>query len=183
MIRDKSLLFSEVPVRKAVLALAIPTMISQLITVVYNMVDTFFIGQLGDPMQVAAATIALPCFMLLNGFANLFGLGGSSLISRCLGSGDKEKARHTASLLHLDRGQCRPFLWDWHSAFGASFVPNLWRKGGNLGLFETIRILDRWHWRYPHRDEHRIGSFNPFRGIFPTGRFWRSFGRRIEYCP
>lgn len=94
---DKFSLFTEVPIRKAVLTLAVPTVISQLITVVYNMADTFFIGQLNDPLQVAAATIAMPCFMFLTAFANLFGLGGSSLISRCLGSSDKEKARHTAA--------------------------------------------------------------------------------------
>ena len=97
MTDDRTLLFSEVPVRKAVLTLAIPTVISQLITVVYNMADTFFIGQLNDPLQVAAATLAMPCFMFLTAFANLFGLGGSSLISRCLGSNEKEKARHTAA--------------------------------------------------------------------------------------
>ncbi len=97
MADDKSLLFAETPVRKAVLTLAVPTVISQLITVVYNMADTFFIGQLNDPMQVAAATIAMPCFMFLTAFANLFGLGGSSLISRCLGSDNKEKARCTAA--------------------------------------------------------------------------------------
>ena len=94
---NKDSLFTDTPVKKAVLTLAIPTVISQLITVVYNMADTFFIGQLNDPLQVAAATIAMPCFMFLTAFANLFGMGGSSLISRCLGSGDKEKARHTAA--------------------------------------------------------------------------------------
>ena len=97
MTGDKSTLFSDVPVRKAVLTLAIPTVISQLITVVYNMADTFFIGQLNDPLQVAAATLAMPCFMFLTAFANLFGLGGSSLISRCLGSDEQEKACHTAA--------------------------------------------------------------------------------------
>lgn len=97
MAGDKSSLFSDVLVRKAVLTLAIPTVISQLITVVYNMADTFFIGHLNDPLQVAAATLAMPCFMFLTAFANLFGLGGSSLISRCLGSDDQEKARHTAA--------------------------------------------------------------------------------------
>lgn len=94
---ERTSLFSDAPVQKAVLTLAIPTVISQLITVVYNMADTFFIGKLNDPLQVAAATIAMPCFMLLTGFANLFGLGGSSLISRCLGTSDQEKARHCAS--------------------------------------------------------------------------------------
>lgn len=95
---EKSLLFSDAPVRKAVLPLAIPTVISRLITVVYNMADTFFIGQLNDSLQVAAATLAMPCFMFLTAFANLFGLGGYGLISRCLGSDNKDKARRTAVL-------------------------------------------------------------------------------------
>ena len=97
MTEEKASLFADVPVSKAVLTLAVPTVISQLITVVYNMADTFFIGQLGDPLQVAAATLAMPCFMFLTAFANLFGLGGSSLISRCLGLGDRAKAGHTAA--------------------------------------------------------------------------------------
>ena len=90
-------LFSDTPITKAVLKLTIPTVIGQLITVVYNMADTFFIGQLNDPLQVAAATIAMPIFMFLNAFANLFGIGGASLISRCLGRDDKKRARHCAS--------------------------------------------------------------------------------------
>lgn len=97
MSKDNSALFSDAPVSKAVLSLAIPTVISQLITVVYNMADTFFVGQLNDPLQVAAATVAMPVFMFLTAFANLFGLGGSSLISRSLGAGNKAKARHTSA--------------------------------------------------------------------------------------
>lgn len=97
MENKRNLLFEEASVKKAVLILAVPTVISQLITVVYNMADTFFIGQLNDPLQVAAATVAMPCFMLLTAFANLFGIGGASLISRCLGVNDTEKARQTAS--------------------------------------------------------------------------------------
>lgn len=97
MSKDNTALFSDAPVSKAVLSLAIPTVISQLITVVYNMADTFFVGQLNDPLQVAAATVAMPAFMFLTAFANLFGLGGSSLISRCLGAGNKEKARHASA--------------------------------------------------------------------------------------
>lgn len=97
MWEDKSELFSSAPVSKAVLSLVVPTVISQLITVVYNMADTFFIGKLNDPAQVAAATISMPVFMFLTGIANLFGIGGSSLISRSLGAGDRERAKHTAS--------------------------------------------------------------------------------------
>ena len=65
--QENEYLFREAPVRRAVLALALPTVISQIITVVYNMADTFFIGQLNDPNQVAAATVAMPAFVALTG--------------------------------------------------------------------------------------------------------------------
>jgi multidrug efflux pump len=90
-------LFEKAPVTKAVLALVVPTVISQLITVLYNMADTFFIGQTGDPNQVAAANLCMPLFIFLTGIANLFGIGGSSLISRSLGAGKKEKAIHSSA--------------------------------------------------------------------------------------
>lgn len=84
---NQKYLFESAPISKAVLSLAVPTVIAQLITVVYNMADTFFIGQMGNPSQVAAATLAMPVFMFLTAFANLFGIGGSSVISRFLGAG------------------------------------------------------------------------------------------------
>ena len=93
---DKKYLYESMPVSRAVISLALPTVLSQLITVIYNMADTFFIGQLGDPAQVAAATICMPPFILLSGIANLFGIGGSSLIARSLGEGNREKAKKTA---------------------------------------------------------------------------------------
>lgn len=98
---EKEQLFTSVPVGRAIISLAVPTVIAQLITVVYNMADTFFIGQLGDPNQVAAATLAMPIFIFLTGFAGLFGIGGASLISRCLGVGDREKAKNTSSFCIL----------------------------------------------------------------------------------
>jgi putative MATE family efflux protein len=89
-------LFEEAPVLKAVVALEVPTVISQLITVVYNMADTYFVGRTEDPNQVAAASICLPLFMLLTGMANLFGIGGASLISRSLGKGDNDCAKRSS---------------------------------------------------------------------------------------
>src|SRR5699024_7220806 len=70
MSADNSELFVSTPVRKAVISLVIPTVISQLIAVVYNMADTFFIGQIGDPNQVAAVSLCMPMFMFLTGLAN-----------------------------------------------------------------------------------------------------------------
>ncbi len=85
-------IFENMPVRKAVLTLAVPTVISQLIVLIYNLADTWFIGQTGDPLQVAAVTVSYPIFMLLGGLGNLFGIGGGSLISRLLGRGDQANA-------------------------------------------------------------------------------------------
>lgn len=90
-------LFRDAPVGRAVLTLVIPTVISQLITVVYNMADTFFIGQIGDRNQVAAVSLCMPMFVFLTGLANLFGIGGSSLMSRSLGVGNRERARRAAA--------------------------------------------------------------------------------------
>ena len=97
MATENDHLFQKMPVNKAVLTLALPTVLSQMISVIYNMADTFFIGQMNDPDQVAAATVAMPLFMVFTALSNLFGIGGSSLIARSLGAGDREKARKTAS--------------------------------------------------------------------------------------
>ena len=94
---DNTELFERMPVSKAVLSMVVPAVLSHMIGVFYNMADTFFIGQLGDPNQVAAATLAMPMFMFMTGISNLFGIGGSSLISRSLGAGNGKKARQTAS--------------------------------------------------------------------------------------
>jgi multidrug efflux pump len=97
MISTENELFAKKPVPIAVFTLVVPTVISQLINVLYNMADTFFIGQTGNPNQMAAANLCMPMFFLLTGFANLFGIGGSSLISRCLGADNREKAKHAAA--------------------------------------------------------------------------------------
>ena len=85
-------IFERMPVRRAVATLAVPTVISQLIVLIYNLADTWYIGQTGDTFQVAAVTVAFPIFMLLSAFANLFGIGGGSLISRLLGKKEAEEA-------------------------------------------------------------------------------------------
>jgi len=97
MVNTEKELFENKPIRSAVLTLVVPTIISQLINVIYNMADIFFIGQIGDPNQVAAANLCTPMFIFLTGLANLFGIGGASLISRSLGAGDRERAKRAAA--------------------------------------------------------------------------------------
>ena len=77
-------LFESAPVPKAVLTLAIPTVLSMIVSVFYNMVDTFFVGQTGNPNQVAAVSVATPVFLFFMAAGNIFGVGGSSFISRAL---------------------------------------------------------------------------------------------------
>ncbi len=90
-------LFEDAPVPKAVMVMAVPTIITMLVVVIYNMADTFFIGQTNDAMQVAAVSLATPVFLVFMALGNLFGIGGSSAISRALGEGRLERARNISA--------------------------------------------------------------------------------------
>lgn len=79
------------------MALAIPTVISQLITTIYNLADTFWVGQLNDPNQLAALAIIFPAQMVMTAIGNLFGIGAGTVISRHLGAKDLEQARRTSA--------------------------------------------------------------------------------------
>ncbi len=94
---SKEDLFQNAPVRKAVFQMAIPTVISSLVLVIYNMADTFFIGQTHDPLQVAAVSLTNAVFVMYMAIAQLFGIGGSAVISILLGKGEKEKAKSASS--------------------------------------------------------------------------------------
>jgi multidrug efflux pump len=91
-------ILESMPVNKAIWTLAIPTMTAMLIQVIYNMTDTFFIGKLNDPHMVAAIAISIPVFLLIQGFGNVFAVGGASLISRLLGKGEEESASQAGAI-------------------------------------------------------------------------------------
>lgn len=86
-------LFESAPVPKAVFSLAIPTVLSMIVSVFYNMVDTFFVGQTGNPHQVAAVSVATPVFLFFMAAGNIFGVGGSSFLSRALGEKHYDKVK------------------------------------------------------------------------------------------
>lgn len=79
-------LMGNAPVPKAILKLSIPTVLSTVISIVYNLTDTYFIGLLDDPIQLGAISLAFPVFMVIQAVGNMFGMGASSYISRCLGT-------------------------------------------------------------------------------------------------
>ena len=95
---QKSLeVFESMPVPKAVFKNALPAMAAMLMVLVYNLADTFFIGQTHDALQVAAVSLATPVFLIFMALGTVFGMGGTSVISRALGEGRKDYAKKVCS--------------------------------------------------------------------------------------
>ena len=87
---------SSVP--KAILTLSIPTLLSTIVSLLYNLTDTYFIGLLDDPIQLGAISLAFPVFMVIQAIGNVFGNGAPSYVSRCLGAGNQQEARRTGAV-------------------------------------------------------------------------------------
>ena len=94
---EKILLFEKMPIPRAIAKLAIPTILSSLVMVIYNLADTYFVGMLGDPVQNAAVTLAYPVLLAFNAVNNLFGVGTSSMMSRALGRKDYETVKRSSA--------------------------------------------------------------------------------------
>ena len=94
---DKKSLFTDAPISEAVTKMALPCVISSLILIIYNMADTFFVGQTQNSFQVAAVSLTNPIFVLFIAAANLLGIGGSAMISILLGQNKKEKVKSVSS--------------------------------------------------------------------------------------
>lgn len=98
MKNEKSLeAFSRMPVSRAVMKNAIPAMIAMLMVLIYNLADTFFIGQTHNAYQVAAVSLATPVFLIFMAVGTIFGIGGTSVISRAMGEGKTEYAKKVCS--------------------------------------------------------------------------------------
>ena len=90
-------LFETMPIPSAVAKLCIPTIISSLVMVLYNLADTYFVGMINISAESAAVTFAGPVILAFNALINLFGVGASSVMSRALGRKDYDLVRRTAS--------------------------------------------------------------------------------------
>ena len=95
---DKIILFEQTPIPKAVAKLAVPTILSSLVMVLYNLADTYFVGMCNDPIQNAAVTLAAPVLLAFNAVNNLFGVGSSSMMSRALGRKDYDTVYKSSAL-------------------------------------------------------------------------------------
>lgn len=90
-------IFRSAPVPKAVISNVVPSVVSMMMVLLYNLADTFFIGQTKNAYMVAAVSIATPAFLVFMAIGMLFGIGGTSLISRMLGEGHGENAKNTSA--------------------------------------------------------------------------------------
>ena len=91
------MLFEQMPIPRAVAKLAVPTILSSLVTVLYNLADTYFVGMLNNSVQNAAVTLAAPLILAFNAVNNLFGVGSSSMMSRALGRRDYETVHRSSA--------------------------------------------------------------------------------------
>ena len=94
---DKTYLFESMPIPSAVAKLTLPIVIGSMVSILYNLADTFFVGMLNDPVQNAAVTLVYPVMLAFYAVNNLFGVGTSSMMSRSLGQGDYERVRSSSA--------------------------------------------------------------------------------------
>lgn len=99
--QDRKQLFESMPVGKAVAQMALPAIFSQIIILIYNMADTFYLGQVNNPYMVAGASLILPVFNISASLSGLAGVGGGALISRLLGENREDEAQKVSSFSML----------------------------------------------------------------------------------
>ena len=89
--------FSNAPVPQAVLKNVLPAMAAMLMVLIYNLADTFFIGQTRNDILIAAVSLAMPVFLIFMAVGTVFGIGGTSVISRAMGQGRTDYAKKVCS--------------------------------------------------------------------------------------
>ena len=94
---EKDELFEKTPPARALAVMALPTIASQMIILVYNLADTWFIGRTNNPYMMGASSLALTVYLSIVALANVFGVGGGSLMARLTGEKKAEEARRVAS--------------------------------------------------------------------------------------
>ena len=86
-------LFEKTKVSKAYMTLALPVVLGMVVSLIYNMVDTFFIARTGNTALIAGVSLGTPIFTLMIALGDIFGVGGSSVISRLFGKKEYEDGR------------------------------------------------------------------------------------------
>lgn len=96
-VQDKSFLFEKMNPARSLAVMALPTVASQMIVLLYNLADTWFIGRTDNPYMIGGSTLALTIYFAATALSNVFGVGGGSLMARLIGEGKQEDARKVAS--------------------------------------------------------------------------------------
>ncbi len=138
---QKIQLFEQTKVSKAVMKLAIPTILSSLVMVIYNLADTYFVGMLDNPVQNAAVTLAAPVLLAFNAVNNLFGVGSSSMMSRALGAKDYETVYRSSAFGFYCALLCGLLFAAGYTAFRA---PLLTMLGADAVTVEATGSYLRW---------------------------------------
>lgn len=146
MKENKIYVLEAMPIPKAIMNLAIPSVLSMLVNIVYNLTDTFFIGKLNDPFQVAAVSISLPLFTLQMAVAGIFGIGGGSFLSRLLGNKDYDRAKNALATSVFTSAIISVIL----GVLGIAFIPQFLDLVGGSG--------DTWEHAYKYMLYILIGS-------------------------
>lgn len=94
---SRTALFESVPVHKAFFSLALPSVFGKIVMLLYNLADTWFIASTGNTDIVAGVALISPVFMILIALGDIFGVGGSSLISRLMGSNQKKSTKQISA--------------------------------------------------------------------------------------
>jgi len=94
---DSKEIFEKLPVLKAIRTMIMPTIFSQIIVLIYNLADTFYIGRTNNPYMSGGVSLILPVFNICSAIAGIPGIGGSSLISRLLGEDKTEEAQKVSA--------------------------------------------------------------------------------------
>lgn len=95
---DRIELFEKMPYRKAAVVQILPTVAAQMVMLLYNLTDTFFVGMLNDPVESSALAVVYPSWSLLSTFNCLFGAGGAVVVARALGKKNREDAGNASSV-------------------------------------------------------------------------------------
>ena len=93
---EKIRIFEEIPPAKAAWNQMLPAITSQMVILIYNLTDTFFVGMLNSPVQSSALQVVYPAFTFLNAISNLFGVGGAVLVSRAMGKRDRQAGKEAS---------------------------------------------------------------------------------------
>ncbi len=138
---QRQLIFDTLSVPRAVTAMVLPAIISQIIHVVYNLADTWFVGLTGDPNTVAAISLCLPVYNILTGLSNLFGVGGASVIARFLGAGNADRARRSFAVAAWGAGAVTLLYAVLLLIFGRPLLLRIGADGGSIGFAWTYTLV------------------------------------------